>query len=80
MKIFEDYFPRVIYLVDFRDVTAVFSDESVLTLSFRAFSSDLSWDWPPFCPNASCKNKKISIPLDLLQKVLEVFDYLLPAA
>ena len=54
--------------------------ESVLTLSLRAFSSISSWDWPPFRPSASCKNKKISIPLDLLQKVLEVFDYLLPAA
>src|SRR6185503_18483091 len=37
---------------------AVFSDESVLTLSLRAFSSVLSGVWTPFHPSASCKTKR----------------------
>ena len=35
MKIFEDYFPRVIYLVDFRDVTL---PTSLFNLSGRSLS------------------------------------------
>ena len=33
-------------------------DESVLTLSFRAFNSVSSWDRPPSHPSASCKVKR----------------------
>ena len=37
---------------------AVFSDESVLTLSLRAFSSISSGDWTLIRPSASCKTKR----------------------